>query len=78
MVMQAKGVLHDHEENKREERVLTGRPAMVGSGATFANKADRAETQGRPADYEWDYPCSAIRLPLAGLPAGIRASDHRL
>ncbi len=78
MVMRAKGALHDHEESNSEESVLAGRPALVGSGAAFANKTDRAETQGRPADHEWDHPCSAIGLPLAGLPAGIRAIDHGL
>ena len=51
MVMRAKGALHDHEESKSEESVLAGRPAMVGSGAAFANTTDRAETQGRPADH---------------------------
>lgn len=45
---------------------------MVDSGATLADKTDRAETQGRPADHQRDHSRFAIRLPVAGLSAGIR------
>ena len=76
MVMRTKGGPHDHAEDNIRAKIqviLAGRPAMVGSGAALADKPDRAETQGRPADHQRHHSRFALRLPMAGLSAGIRA-----
>jgi hypothetical protein len=38
----------------------------------------RRSSYRRPPGYQWDHPCLAIRLPLAGLSILLRTSDKGL
>ncbi len=55
------------------ERILAVRSRVVGSSAVAAAEPARCAPGGRSADHQRHPACAAIRLPLEGLPGGLRA-----